>query len=210
MNKYTFSFEQFLHEIKTPLMSLSLVLDELENENSPELLEIAQNSTKHIESLIAQAKSNLSNSLYNIINLNNEVKQVNSILSPIARSKSITIVVSSELSSDEERETLFKAVDLRQVLINLIGNSLKYAPENSVVKLSLVDGNSLAIENQGHQLTPYEQNQVLRGGVRLANSINVEGSGLGIKLTNQILSKYGSKIEFDSNFDGVRILFPLN
>ena len=210
MDKSLFSLEQFLHELKTPLMSLTLVLEEIRNEPSDDLIEIAQNSTKHIESLVAQARSNLNNSLYNLINLNSEIKQVISILSPIAKSKNIEIKVLEELDLDKERQTLFKPVDFRQALINILGNALKYAPENSTVTISLTGESELAVSNSGYKFSSYEENQVLKGGVRLSNSINVEGSGLGLKLTNQILSKYGSKLRFDSEFDGVRVLFALN
>lgn len=210
MEKNSFSLEQFLHELKTPLMSLTLVLEELKQNPDTELIAIAQNSTKHIESLVNQARSNLNNSLYNSINLNSEIRQVISILSPIAKSKNITINVLKELDLDKERETLFKPVDFRQALINILGNALKYAPENTEVEVSLTENSELSVSNKGYKLSPYEENQVLRGGVRLSNSINVEGSGLGLKLTNQILAKYGSKLSFDSSFDGVRILFPLN
>lgn len=210
MEKNSFSLEQFLHELKTPLMSLSLVLDELKHNVEPEFIEIALNSTKHIESLVNQARSNLNNSLYNSINLNSEIKQVVSILSPIAKSKNISIVILKELDLDKERETLFKPVDFRQALINILGNALKYAPENTEVTVSLTDNAELAVSNKGYKLSSYEENQILRGGVRLSNSINVEGSGMGLKLTNQILSKYGSKLSFDSDFDGVRVLFRLS
>jgi signal transduction histidine kinase len=210
MDKGSFSLEQFLHELKTPLMSLTLVLDELEHDKSDELIEIAKNSAKHIDSLLQQAKSNLNNSLYNKIYLNQEIKQVTSILSPIAKNKGIELKFGEELNLDVERDTLFKAVDFRQVLINLIGNALKYAPENSRVLIKLSEKNELSIENKGYKISDYEQGQVLRGGVRLSNSINVEGSGLGLKLTSQILSKYGSELKFDSDYDGVKVYFVLS
>jgi signal transduction histidine kinase len=210
MDKGSFSLEQFLHELKTPLMSLTIVLEELEHDKSDELIAIAKNSAKHIDSLLQQAKSNLNNSLYNKIYLNQEIKQVTSILSPIAKSKGIEIKFGDELNLDVERDTLFKAVDFRQVLINLIGNALKYAPENSEVLIKLSTNNELSIENKGYKITDYEQGQVLRGGVRLSNSINVEGSGLGLKLTSQILSKYGSELKFDGSYDGVKVYFVLS
>ena len=96
---------------------------------------------------------------------------------------------------------------LRQVLLNLADNAVKYNEPNGVVEVTLrQDGNRavLATENTGPGVAvedvPKVFNRFFRGDQ--SHSSDIEGSGLGLSIAQWIVEAHDGRIAFDSRPGG--------
>jgi two-component system phosphate regulon sensor histidine kinase PhoR len=106
---------------------------------------------------------------------------------------------------------------LRQLLLNLVDNAIKYNRPGGTVTLSLRHTASLAemqIVNTGKGVAPELQTRVFDRFVRGENALGsaVEGSGLGLTIARWIVQAHGGTIELNSQTGGtttVRVQLPL-
>ncbi|HXE42776.1 MAG TPA: ATP-binding protein, partial [Candidatus Baltobacteraceae bacterium] len=107
------------------------------------------------------------------------------------------------LSSSEEISISGDRHRLRQLLLNLSDNAVKYNQRNGSVDISLrcVDGFAeFKIENSGAgiaaELQPRVFERFFRGDASHDNSI--DGCGLGLSIAQWIVSAHGGEIRFSS------------
>ena len=92
---------------------------------------------------------------------------------------------------------------LRQVLVNLVENAIKYSPEGGdvVVQLDGRNGNGrIAIRDHGIGIAPADQTRIFDKFTRLdpALSRGVGGTGLGLYITRELVTRMGGTISVDS------------
>ncbi len=90
---------------------------------------------------------------------------------------------------------------LRQVLMNLLSNALKYSPEGSTVTVSLAAGERSAtgrVRDEGIGLDGTELAQLFRRGYRAESARNVMGGGLGLYFSNGIVAAHGGRMWAES------------
>lgn len=83
---------------------------------------------------------------------------------------------------------------MRQVLMNLLSNSLKYSPEGSTVTVSVAaDAHSatVRVRDEGIGLEQSELAQLFRRGFRAESARDIVGEGLGLYLSNGIVAAHG-------------------
>lgn len=92
---------------------------------------------------------------------------------------------------------------LEQVLINLIGNAIKYSPKKEKIKVSLqVEGNMVTfrVKDYGIGLTAEQQKQLFSRFYRAESMNSISGLGLGLYLAKQIIVRHGGDILVNSEF----------
>ncbi len=90
---------------------------------------------------------------------------------------------------------------IRQVLMNLLSNALKYSPEGSTVTVSLAAGERIAtgrVRDEGIGLDATELTQLFRRGYRAESARNVTGGGLGLYFSNGIVAAHGGRMWAES------------
>lgn len=90
---------------------------------------------------------------------------------------------------------------IRNVLINLISNALKYSPEHgSVFIRSRIEGRHFLIEiqDQGLGIPEVDQKHLFERFFRAQNVINLQGTGLGLNIVKRYLDLMSGRIEFKS------------
>jgi PAS domain S-box-containing protein len=90
---------------------------------------------------------------------------------------------------------------IRQVLVNLLSNALKYSLEGSTVTLSLsADERSatVRVRDEGIGLDDTELAQLFRRGYRAEAARNVTGGGLGLYFSNGIVTAHGGRMWAES------------
>jgi len=90
---------------------------------------------------------------------------------------------------------------IRQVILNLLSNALKYSPEGSTIRVSLVtDGQraTVSVSDEGIGLDRDELGQMFRRGYRAAPARRVKGDGLGLYLARGLVQKHGGRLWAES------------
>jgi PAS domain S-box-containing protein len=88
---------------------------------------------------------------------------------------------------------------LRQVLVNLLDNAIKYSPEGGAVVVELAGGHGrvrLAVRDRGLGIPPGEQERIFEKFYRLDPRLTrgVGGSGLGLFISRELVSRMGGSL----------------
>ena len=205
------------HELRTP-MNAVLGFSQLLLKNpaiTPEQLEslnIINNSGRHLLTLINEVldmakieagKISLENSNFDLGAL---ICDTLDMMSEHAENKQLNLVL--EQSSDFPRFINADESKFRQILINLIGNAIKYTKQGSI-NISL---NSETLEQQKYLLTltvsdtglgiaSEELPLIFDIFVQVGQESNRQGSGLGLPITKQYVELMGGTIQVESELD---------
>jgi len=130
--------------------------------------------------------------------------------------------ISLELDLGQMTEVNIDAQRIREVLSNLIGNALRYAPYQGVVKVGLAESNSdvalsgpkgpekeaiLFVEDNGPGIESANLRHVFE---RFYKSSDSGGMGLGLSIAKYLVEAHGGKIWAESEAGrGTKILFTL-
>lgn len=142
--------------------------------------------------------------------LNNLVSSVDAIIRPMARARrqnfdvSVTDIKHEYLIGDETR--------INQILINLLSNAVKYTPEGGniwfrIIGLQQRSGQyehiRIEVEDDGYGMTPEYLETIFDAFTRAENSTTnkVQGTGLGMAITKNIVELMGGTIEVASEID---------
>ncbi len=102
------------------------------------------------------------------------------------------------------------SVRLNQVLLNILGNALKFTPDGGLIQVSLYEENSpkgedyvrthILVKDNGIGMTPEFKAKIFESFVRedSARVRRTEGSGLGMAITKYIVDTMGGSIEVES------------
>ncbi|QGN53912.1 sensor histidine kinase KdpD [Novosphingobium sp. Gsoil 351] len=131
------------------------------------------------------------------IDLADAARRAAGILGVRASERGITVEVPGEgeslPASGEWRRVL-------QVLLNLLGNALRYAPEGSRVRLTLAargTRSALTVADEGLGLSPQQQARVFDKFERLGRSGD-GGSGLGLYISRRLARAMGGDLSVES------------
>jgi PAS domain S-box-containing protein len=118
--------------------------------------------------------------------------------------------------ADKKSLTLFQQADsclavradvtrLKQVLMNLLGNAIKFTPEGGRIDLEarLMDGKvRLGVRDNGPGIPLEEQKLIFETFYRLQQSGKApEGTGLGLAITQRLVESHGGLLELESQPD---------
>ena len=121
-----------------------------------------------------------------------------STLKPLAEKKS------QVLAQNCESHLIVRAdvTRLKQMLMNLAGNAIKFTPEGGRVELIANEANGQArveVRDTGPGIPPEEQNRIFQAFYRLRQSgTAVEGTGLGLAITQRLAELHGGTLGLDS------------
>ncbi len=91
---------------------------------------------------------------------------------------------------------------IRQVLVNLIENAIKYTPSQGTIRVSLLHRTSQKIQvtvcDDGPGIPEEKQEEIFEGHVRLKRDEAKEGYGLGLSLCRQVIRAHYGQIWVDS------------
>jgi CheY-like chemotaxis protein/anti-sigma regulatory factor (Ser/Thr protein kinase) len=92
---------------------------------------------------------------------------------------------------------------LRQILVNLVGNAVKFTEQGGVtIRLGLKHNVQphllIEVEDSGPGISPEDQRRLFEPFVQLAQSAAQKGTGLGLAISRQFVQKMGGNITVES------------
>lgn len=210
------------HDIKTPLSSIMGYL-EIWNQNEVEgskikQLKSAQNSAQHILSMLTnllefsrleQNKAVLHNSIFNLSETMNEIIEM---LLPLTDETKLKVELKFIPGDSFWIKTDYTI--LKQILINVISNALKYTSHGSVeIKAEYNNGVIFTIEDTGTGMTDSELKEIFKPFSRASSLSTTEGSGFGMYVTKGLIQALNGSINIESEKERgtrVRITIPIH
>lgn len=140
-------------------------------------------------------KLNISNIYADVL-----IDEVCNIIKPISDKKHITI------TKNIIGEILFKGdfIKLQQVLFNILGNAVKFSPENSEIKISAKNQGDkvvIKIKDEGIGIAKKYHKKIFDKFFQVENSMSkTEAStGLGLAISKEFVKMHGGEISVDSS-----------
>ena len=103
-------------------------------------------------------------------------------------------------------------IQMEQVFTNLLSNSLKYAPVNTLVRIrAQVVGEAIHVQvsNQGPQVPQEHLERIFDKFYRITAADRVTGTGLGLSICKGIIEAHGGRIWAENVSDGFVFNFTL-
>lgn len=214
------------HELKTPIFAIQGYVDTLLDGalSNPQVnIKFLENASRNIDRLV-----NLLDDLDEITRLESGEQLLykqNFIIQDVIKE----VFESLSIKADEKKIKCFikKGCELpltvyadkekiRQVLINLIDNAIKYGKQNGIIEGSAykIDGKRTLIEisDDGHGISEEHLPRIFERFYRtdLARARKVGGSGLGLSIAKHIIEAHGETIHVRSKTDvGTTLGFTL-
>lgn len=211
------------HELRSPLASirgsLELLLDEhdLSTPDKQKLLRNAEKSTEQLTSLVADLLD-VSRLEQGRIEIRPENLDIGKFIGPVvddmavlAKEKHISLsyqppTVSIMVSADKDK--------LRQILVNLIGNALKYTQRGTVNVAIETDRDMVEVfvRDTGVGMSPEDRAKLFSKFYRIRNkqTAEISGTGLGLWITKKLVELMGGQIFVDSiEGSGTQVKFTL-
>ena len=200
------------HELRTPLnailgFSSMMRKDAAMPENQRQNLDIINRSGEHLLILIndvlemAKIEAGRVQLEEAPFDLGNMVRDVEDMMRLRAQEKNLLLLV--DQSSAFPRYIVGDEGRLREVLINLVGNAVKYTRQGGVTLRLGTRKNEVAhlqieVEDSGPGIAPEDQQHIFEPFVQLGEHGVNKGTGLGLTITRQFVQLMGGTIALES------------
>lgn len=202
------------HELRTPLNSImgftDVILlgldgpltDQMEND-----LKLVEKNGKHLLSLINNVldmskieagRMTLSLEKFDLRFL---LEETLDITGPLAREKSLDLNLTFQ--EEEAVEMLADRVRMRQVMINVLGNAIKFTERgeiNTIVSKPQPDMVRIAVQDTGIGIPPHKLDMIFESfsQVETTSTRKVGGTGLGLPISRSLVEMHGGRLTAES------------
>lgn len=208
------------HELRTPLSTIKAAASSLRGN------EVSWDSSARVE-LIAAIDDEADHLNMLVGNLLDMSRIESGVLKPKREWNILSEIVGSVLarmrySADEHKFEIdipdnlpFVPVDyvqMEQVFTNLVSNSLKYAPSNTLIRIRAnMEGETVHVQvsNQGPHVPPEHLERIFDKFYRITAADRVTGTGLGLSICKGIIEAHGGRIWAENMPDGLAFNFTL-
>jgi signal transduction histidine kinase len=205
----------FMHELKTPLMALTAASEILSRDDNAlsakqhELLEMVERETAHLSQMaqefleLARLESGRTQLVYEDVDLAALVSEVVQLEEPQAEYRDIAF---QAIIPDDLPPITGDRGKLRQVLVNLISNAVKYNVDYGevVVALKALNGEVvIEVSDNGPGIPEESLPHLFERFYRVPDEVGfTEGTGLGLTIAHRIIEEHGGRIEVESELGG--------
>ena len=202
------------HELRTPLNSIlgfsDVILMELDGPLTPTMnddLKLIQKNGQHLLHLIndvldmAKIESGRMNLNPEKFKVHDVLEEVNSITSTLASERNISLFI--EEDSDQELEIFADNTRLRQVMINLVNNAIKFTEKGKIaIRVSKQDSATvlITVKDTGLGIPPEQLEDVFQEFTQVDTSSTrkVGGTGLGLPISRRLIEMHGGRLWAES------------
>jgi PAS domain S-box-containing protein len=212
------------HEFRTPLttiLSSALLIDEYPK---TEQLDKRKRHVEKIKSAVNNLNDILSDFLslskieegkiqaeYRMFNLPNMIDEVKDDIKGICKDGQKIICDTAGTG-----EVYLDPKLVRNILLNLISNAIKFSEENKKVYIQTSNNNStvrLTVRDEGMGISESDKEHLFQRFFRGENALNIQGTGLGLNIVSKYVELMNGEIAFESELEKgttVTITFHVN
>jgi signal transduction histidine kinase len=203
--------DNIAHDLRSPLAVVHAQLERgLEKSNDEQLRAVVKQALAHIDRAmvtvaallrLADVEYGPKSSKFTAIDLSAICTDLFEFFEPLATSKSIKMT----LEVQSPVQILGDGDLMREAVSNLIGNAIKFTPENGAVSLSVAqeDGRPvIRVRDNGIGVEPAERDKIFQRFYRTESGHRVPGSGLGLSIAAAIANLHDFDLRFEDNDPG--------
>ena len=202
------------HELRTPLNSIlgftDVMLEGLDGQLTDYMdndLRLIQKNGQHLLHLIndvldmAKIESGKMNLNPEKFKIHNVLDEVTSITSTLASEKNLSLFIQDD--SDQEVEIFADNTRLRQVMINLVNNAIKFTEHGKItLKAAPLDGSRIliSVKDTGIGIPPEQLETVFQefSQVDTSTTRKAGGTGLGLPISRRLVEMHGGRLWAES------------
>jgi len=200
------------HELKTPISSIQMSLQLLQNKQIGVINEEQQNLLESIKD-DANRLLKITGELLNITQV--ETGNIQITLLPYDAKEILDYAINANHIAAEQKQIKLDikvpaslpkvAADNDKtawVLTNLISNAIRYSYDNSTVYLSIFNTNNkiiFSVKDTGQGIAPQYKDKIFDRYFRVPGTTK-EGTGLGLSISKEFIEAQGGSIEVESDF----------
>lgn len=207
------------HEMRTPVAAIEGYLSLAMNpkvatldDRARSLLQKAHDSTGHLGSLfrdllsITKMEDGTKKLPREAVNISDMVKSVVNDMQFVAASKKLSLGVAGAAPAgtatiDQSLYVMANPERLREVVMNLIENAIKYTPSGSITVATQGNGQEVtfSVTDTGPGIAPEDQPHLFEKFYRAAKTAStVSGTGLGLYLCRSVVESFGGHVNVSS------------
>lgn len=201
-------FSSVSHEFKTPL---TIILANAQDLQANVILRSATRLLRMVEQMLALSKLEHQQPKKVKLELTHIFNQLFSLLDSLFMKKGIRV----ELSRSEPISVYFEEEGFEQVALNLLTNVIKYAHEDSIVRVNIKQEQSsvfIAIEDEGQGITASDSSKIFERFFRTENSerSSIPGAGVGLAIVKELVVRNDGEVWLDDTYKkGCRFVIRL-
>ena len=212
------------HELRTPMSSIQGLAEILQAGKI-----VDREQRERYLSLMVGESARLARFLHNILDfgrierdaatyhfepadLGAVVREAVDVFRPAAESQGFELAV---FCPDHPVERRVDADAVKQALINLVDNAIKYSEGGGKIEIRLIEGEEteILVRDHGIGIAPADLDRIFEKFFRADNAsrLKPQGAGLGLKITRHIMEAHGGKILVESvpaQGSTFRLVFP--
>jgi signal transduction histidine kinase len=202
------------HELRTPLNSIlgftDVILEELDGpltDNMDNDLRLIQKNGRHLLHLIndvldmAKIESGRMNLHPEVFNLNELLEEVTGITSTLASERNTSLFIADD--SDQDVKIYADSTRIRQVMINLVNNALKFTANGKIsLRVSRMDSTRIRVwvKDTGLGIPPDHLESIFQEFTQVDSSSTRKagGTGLGLPISRRLIEMHGGRLWAES------------
>ncbi len=207
-----------VHELGTPLSTISVIIKELVNNNHEDLvkedLNVIQSQLIRCSEILERLRSNnLEDKNNEFINQLDFIRLINEITSSY-HNNNIKVVVSKDPYFDNINVTIPRSAEIVHSITNIVDNAFKFA--SSQIDINLINEREniiIEVEDDGPGFAPEIFPFLGEPYIRNNNKAKKQGLGLGLFISKNLLAKSQGEIKFSYRKNGgglVKIILSKN
>jgi signal transduction histidine kinase len=203
--------DNIAHDLRSPLAVVHAQLERgLESSNDEQLRSVAKQALAYIDKAmltvaallrLADVEYGPKSRSFGSIDLSAICADLFEFYEPLAESKSIKMTMETHSPVQIEGDGDL----MREAVSNLIGNAIKFTPENGAVSISVIHEDGLPVvrvRDSGIGVEPAERDKIFQRFYRTSSGHRVPGSGLGLSITAAIANLHEFDLRFNDNNPG--------
>ena len=213
------------HELRTPLAQIRMFAETLRlgrvrnSEEAAAAIEIIDREARRLSALVEnvlqlsrteRGVSSLAKERFPVLPfLETLIEEVTPLLPCDGNSPGVRVEI--DVPADIEIDA--DADALRQSLLNLLDNAIKYGPPSQQVILGAEAGDNVTriwVDDEGPGIDPAQRERVWQAFRRADNDGGVSGTGIGLSVVRELIEQHGGRCTVDSGSrGGARIVLEL-
>ncbi len=205
---------EMVHELRTPLAALKASAALLNRPNllvdlREEIISTIQQETERLSALttdfldLARLESGRTRMNSTVFDLRDALEECALLVSYRAAERDVAITIDGE-----PHYTLADRDKVKQVLLNLLTNAIKYNVEHGAIVCSVKAGTNsgrlprsllISVRDTGPGITPEDQERIFEKFFRVASTADsIPGTGLGLAIAKRIVEAHGGEMGLES------------